>query len=119
MKMTIRILGWLINLIALFLFLTTAILILMGGYAMIIFMLFLILASKLPLGILIGNTGMAILIFILIAFSVVILKVRLGDAFQVLFKSPKHNISHFAGEMAMLLIAAFIRFAIWRISTGS
>lgn len=68
---------------------------------------------------LIGNTGMAILIFILIAFSVVILKVRLGDAFQVLFKSPKHNISHFAGEMAMLLIATFIRFAIWRISTGS
>ncbi|MFE2774391.1 MULTISPECIES: hypothetical protein [Lactobacillales] len=68
---------------------------------------------------LIGNTGMAILIFILIAFSVVILKVRLGDAFQVLFKLPKHNTSRFAGEMAMLLIAAFIRFAIWRISTGS
>lgn len=68
---------------------------------------------------LIGNTGMAILIFILIAFSVVILKVRLGDAFQVLFKSPKHTTRHFAGELAMLLIAAFIRFAIWRISTGS
>ena len=67
---------------------------------------------------LIGNTGMAILIFILVTFSVVILKVRLGDTLQNLFKTPR-NLKYFAGEIAMLFIAAFIRFAIWRISMGS
>lgn len=67
---------------------------------------------------LVGNTGMAILIFILTAFSVIILKVRLGDVFQNLFNSPR-NIGRFGGEIAILLIAAFIRFAIWRINAGS
>ncbi len=67
---------------------------------------------------LIGNTGMAVLIFILITFSAIILKVRLGDTIQYLLKTPR-NMRHFIGEIVILLIALFIRFAIWRLSTGS
>lgn len=67
---------------------------------------------------LIGNTGMAVLIFILITFSAIILKVRLGDTIQYLLKTPT-NMRHFIGEIVILLIALFIRFAIWRLSTGS
>lgn len=85
MKMTIRILGWLINLIALFLFLTltTATLILMGDYAMIIFMLFLFLASKLPLA---------------IRYSEVFARLREPEIFRKL-----------AGEGLILLVAIIIR----------
>lgn len=85
MKMTLRILGWLINLIALFLFLTTATLILMGDYAMIIFMLFLFLflASKLPLA---------------IRYSEVFARLREPEIFRKL-----------AGDGLILLVAIMIR----------
>lgn len=83
MKMTIRILGWFINLIALSLFLTTATLILMGDYAMIIFMLFLFLASKLPLA---------------IRYSEVFARLREPEIFRKL-----------AGEGLILLVAIIIR----------
>lgn len=66
---------------------------------------------------LIGNTGMVFLIFLLMIFSVMILRVRLSNAVQAIIKAP-NKFAKFGGEMVLLLLAIFVRFAIWRLSNA-
>lgn len=63
---------------------------------------------------LMGNVSLAMFILLLMLFTAYTLKIRIGTTLSLLKK--KESLTQLAGELVIILIALFVRFAIWRLS---